>query len=296
MSVRTEAFFAALAEDLRAEALAIADLDARLDGVVERARAAWPRLLDDDRAFVGHVARTRRGADELSAALADLQAPDLCLAWACARGDADAILEIERRSFGDLEHVWRRYPSIRRDLEDIKQTVRARLFVGEGDEPPKIVEYSAKGTLKSWMRVVFTNLLSNLARQGAREIPVDEALLEALPDRAEGVEVRHVKELYREDLRAAFVQAIEGLTSREKNVLRYCFAEGLAIEQVAAIYGVHRSTAGRWLSLARQSLVAALRADLIARLRISDHELESVLRVALSEVEITLAKYLRVRP
>ena len=162
-----------------------------------------------------------------------------------------------------------------------------------GSIAPKIG--CSAGTLRSWVRVVITNMLANMFRREAREVPIDDALLLALPDRGDAADVAHLKEVYREEFRAAFERAVSELTPREKNMLRYAFAENLTPEQIGAIYGVHRSTAGRWLSLAQESLVAAIRSDLTQRLKVSDAELQSVLRGVMSQVQITLARYLRVR-
>jgi RNA polymerase sigma-70 factor (ECF subfamily) len=138
--------------------------------------------------------------------------------------------------------------------------------------------------------------VANLATRESKEIPVAEDLLHALPDGSDTLEVSHLRKVYKDAFRDAFVGAVEGLTSREKNVLRYRFADGLSVEQVAAIYGVHRATAGQWLSLARESLATAMRARLVERLHLSQDELHSALRLALSRLDITLVRYLRVRP
>lgn len=287
----SQAFDAALPSELRSNA----DFTPTLASLVATARQAWPSLDFDDAASVMHLGATRRPGETLTESLAGLHVADLCLAWSAARQSELAMREVEARCFPDLDHAWRRYAYLGRDLDDVRQILRTRLFLGEDGHAPKLLDYRGKGTLRSWMRVVITNLLANVFRRDAKEVPIDDALLLALPDRGDAAEVAHLKDVYREEFRAAFVRAASELTSREKNMLRYAFAENLSIDQIAAIYNVHRTTAGRWLTSAQESLVAAIRKDLTQRLNVSDDELQSALRGVMSQVQITLARYLRVR-
>jgi RNA polymerase sigma-70 factor (ECF subfamily) len=70
--------------------------------------------------------------------------------------------------------------------------------------------------------------------------------------------------------------------------------DGLGIDQIAAIYHVHRATAARQLNQARAALVEATRERMRAALRISEPELESILRMIMSDV--TLRHELARRP
>jgi RNA polymerase sigma-70 factor (ECF subfamily) len=291
-----EAFLDALPSRARTEAEATPELPELLRQVCAAAAQEWPELLDDDASFLAHVASTLREGEPVGAALGRIRAGDLCLAWACARGSRAALEQIESLYFGELRQVLRRHAHLGKDVEDLEQILRTRLFVGEGQTGPKILEYAGTGSLRGWMRAVFANLALNVATRESREIPVADDLLVALPDGGDTLEVSHVKEVYKDAFREAFVRATSELTSREKNVLRYRFADGLSIEQIASIYGVHRATAGQWLSLARESLAASMRRHLVERLRLSPDDMQSALRLALSHIEITLARYLRVRP
>ncbi len=289
---RVKTFIDRLPEALRIEAEGLENLARLLDEIVNVAGEAWPELFDETR-FVQYLADTRRATDALGPSLSQIHAADLCLAWASSEGNAVAIARVEVECFGDLEYVVGRYQYLGKDLADIKQSIRERLFVGENGGAPKIRDYSGKASLRSWLRVVFTNFVSNVAGRASREVPVDDALLYALPDTAEAAEIAHLKDVYSTEFRAAFVNAVERLSSREKNVLRYTFADGLTLDEIAAIYSVHRSSAARWLFDARESLGAAMRADLIERLKLSEHEVASILRLAASRVDITLTRYLR---
>jgi RNA polymerase sigma-70 factor (ECF subfamily) len=58
---------------------------------------------------------------------------------------------------------------------------------------------------------------------------------------------------------------------------------------------VHRATAARWLEGARDAILATTRARLMERLEISPSELESIIRLVLSRLEINLRPLLRRR-
>ena len=51
---------------------------------------------------------------------------------------------------------------------------------------------------------------------------------------------------------------------------------------------MHRATAARWIIRVRQRLIEDTRARLLALLRVGDDELESVLRLIRSELDISI--------
>lgn len=270
------------------------DADAALSRALGAARRAWPDYVDDI-ALARHLAHQVQENDELPAVLEQLHVADLALADACARGDVRAIADFERLYFGDLERAWRGRSIDASDLEDAKQLLRARLFVGEEDTAPKIVSYAGRGTLRGWMRAVIANQMVNVGRRSGREVPVaaDDAVFAALPGSLDDLETAHMKAIYKDAFREAFLSALEDLSAGEKNVLRYRFAENLSVQQIAAIYGIHRETAGQRVAQARAALEASIRARLVARYRMSEPELRSVLRIAVSQIDVTLARVLR---
>jgi RNA polymerase sigma-70 factor (ECF subfamily) len=245
----------------------------------------------EEEALAARLAQCVEASDPLPSVLDDLHVVDLALALACARGSAAAIAAFEGLYFGDLEHAFRGRSIGGMDLDDTKQILRARLFV-EGDAPPKILGYAGRGTLRGWMRAVIAHQVMNMARRGRREVHADDALFAALPSDGDDAETRRMKRLCTAAFRRAFLGALEALSPAERNLLRYRYAEGLSIQQIAVLYGVHRETAGIKLAQARASLERAVRGDLVAHLRVAQSELESVVRVALSEIDITLSRVL----
>src|SRR5262249_16886073 len=105
-------------------------------------------------------------------------------------------------------------------------------------------------------------------------------------------ELDYVKKQYRDDFREAFQTALEQLSVRERNVLRHSFLYDLSIDQISAIYHVHRATAARWIAKAQDKVLAQTKRHLTKRLRLSRSECESLVRSLRSRLDITLRRFL----
>ncbi|MBE7450700.1 MAG: hypothetical protein HS111_17930 [Kofleriaceae bacterium] len=101
-----------------------------------------------------------------------------------------------------------------------------------------------------------------------------------------------MKRTYAREFQAAFTEALAGLGAREQTLLRYHHVDGLNIDEIGAIYRVHRVTAFRWLEKAKEKLVDATLVVARARLNVSARELESVLRLIRSQVHLSLVRHL----
>src|SRR5690606_23900548 len=63
---------------------------------------------------------------------------DVILAWACARGDAAALVVFDREFLGRTVPVLRRLGCDGDEIDDVLQEARERLLVGGPDTPPRI--------------------------------------------------------------------------------------------------------------------------------------------------------------
>ena len=105
-----------------------------------------------------------------------------------------------------------------------------------------------------------------------------------------------LRERCREELRAALVAAVAGLESRERTLLRLSLRDRLTVDQLGALFRVHRSTAARWLQALQAKLSAATRARLAERLKLEAAEVESLIRAIGSRLDISLAGPLEPSP
>jgi RNA polymerase sigma-70 factor, ECF subfamily len=281
-----EAFRARLPASVPAEGLRFGLADA-----LGRAAAVHPELPHDAVAFAAHIGGHLQGGD-VAAELATMRVDDLLLAWAAGTGHPRAIAAFEAAFFPDVTPILARVLGDTSERDEVMQRLRERLFVGGEDRRPAALDYAGRGSLRNWVRVSVGRIALNLATRGPRETPVDDELLAALSGAEDDPELACVRARCRDELRRSFDAAARALTPRQRNLLRHAFVDGLGIDQVGSLYGVHRATAARWLAAARGKLLDGLAADLRARLDLDGDEVQSLLRWAQSHVELTLERCL----
>jgi len=285
---------------LRAPLEAVPDLQRRLWALVAEGRAAWPDVQLEPRTLVAFVAARldpHLESGDPADALDGLRAADLYLACACAGGSTTAIGSFERHYMKEVDIALARMRIGPPRLQDVKQLVRQRLFVGSGAAGGggggKIGEYAGRGDLRRWVRSVAVRTCLNDLRKGKHEILTDDDQLiaqQAMP--GDDPEIAYMKRTYASEFRQAFTEALAGLGAREQTLLRYHHVDGLNIDEIGAIYRVHRVTAFRWLEKAREQLVTSTLDTLRARLRLTARELDSVLRMIRSQVHLSLIRHL----
>ena len=125
--------------------------------------------------------------------------------------------------------------------------------------------------------------------QGARERG-DEALAELAS--GDDPEVAALRAAAGDQLRAAFAAALAALAPRERTLLRQHHLDGVSLDRLAATHGVHRATVARWLAAARQAVADGTRDELMARLGLGTGEVASVVRLAQSQLDLSLRRHL----
>src|SRR5258706_14158617 len=277
-------FLDAAPATVKAALEAIPDLDRRLWSIVAEGRAAWPAVAVDAVDVVAFIAR-QVTPDLAEAALDGLRPADLYLAAGCAKQLTSAIAAFDRDYIREVDIALARMRIGAPRLSDVKQLVRQRLFVGGGTagaptSPGKIAEYGGRGDLRRWVRSVAVRTCLNDLRKGKREILVDDDhLIAQHAISQDDPEVEYMKRTYSNEFKAAFSDALKQLGAREQTLLRYHHVDGLNIDEIGAIYRVHRVTAFRWLEKAKEQLVRSTLELLPAKLKLPADELQSVLRM-----------------
>jgi RNA polymerase sigma-70 factor (ECF subfamily) len=253
--------------------------------VWKTARKAWPGVevpLERFASFFDERA-ARGGAGEL-------HGDDLYLACACLAGDRAAL-----RAFDALlEEVARKLRRVAPNdeaLADAKQAAR-RLVMARGDRPAALSDYNGRGALGGWLRIVLGRELLTLRRQAARELRADTGELAAVVDREDDPETAYLKTHYRREFKEAFAAAMARLDDDERRALRYAIVERLGIDDVARLEGVHRATAARQVARARARLSEETRGVLRDKLKLDAAQLDSVLRLIDSQVDVSVRRLL----
>jgi RNA polymerase sigma-70 factor (ECF subfamily) len=254
------------------------------DPPLSAGRAAWPGVPLDAERFNAWLAERSPG---------DAPAPhatDLYLACACAEGAAEALAAFEAHFGPGIDAALARMRLDAATIDDIRQLVRQKLFVAPA---PAIRDYRGVGELGAWVRVVTVRTALNHLRDQRGELPLDEGMLLAMIVPGNDPELELMKRAYRDQFRAAFGEAVAALPARSRLLLSMHFIDGLPIERIGAVHRVHRTTASRWLADAQASLLAATRAGLMTRLHIGRAELDSIMRLIQSNLELNLDSLLK---
>lgn len=262
------------------------DLESELERVIARARAAWPDIHVDGDQFAQFLGSRIRLEE-----LANARAEDLWIACACACGVPLALAAVEARYLPDVDAALTKMRISKDRVDEVKQGLRKLLFVGDGESPPRIGDYRGSGDLRAWMRVTAMRAALKLNRKHGRETELDDAILEArAPD--DDPELAYMKRAYRATFKTAFQEALDSLNSRERTLLKQQIVDGLGIDEIGALYEVHRATAARWLAAAREKLLLRTRRTFMVRARLSGDECESVMRMVRSQLDVSLHRRL----
>lgn len=272
---------AALPEARRGETSAI-------PGAWAAVREAWPQLVDAPAGFFARVLPRVAG----EAPLAEVVWADLALADACLRGLPAALTAFEEQHGAALEGALAAAGLPAETRGEALQRLRLRLLVAE-EGAPRLASYAGRGSLRAWLKVAAVRealmLVRAAGRRAAHEVAVDDAALLEGAALADDPELLMVRERCREALREAFTAAIDALDSRERTLLRLSLRDRLGVEQLGALFRVHRATAARWLAAVRTKLHAAVRSRLAARLNIGTGEVESIIRAVGSRIDLSLS-------
>ena len=269
---------------------------ARLTGELLAARARWPEATAvTDAAVVTAIATRLAAQKDPAAAIARLRLEDLLLALWCATGDARAITAFEQLHRVDLEAALARFRRLAVTADELRQLLRIKLFVASEGRAPRIADYSGFGFLQNWVRVTTLRVLVDLAR-GERARRVEELLADddllGLPALGPDLASRYSRDQVSRAIKHAFANAVAALAPRQRNFLRHAQVDSLTLDQIAALYGIHRATVARTLAQARTELAEATRRELATTLGIAADALDSVVRAADSRIDLSLSRVL----
>lgn len=250
-----------------------------------RGAARWPSLAVDPAQFARYLGQ-RLGAlspDEAQAA----QLEDLLLVCCCVAREPQALEALQTIIAHEVATALRSTHEAKITAAELAQAVSVKLLVAENGGATRLEAFRGVGALAKWVRIVATRLVWDLAEargDDKAEPLADELLSNAAFDT--DPEKSTIKLEQRALFKQAFAAALATLTSRQRNVLRLTYGQGLTAGEVGALYGVHRVSVARWLAEARQEVESAVRAELLARTK--DPELAATL-LKLSDSYLSLS-------
>jgi len=266
-------------------------LEPVLERLIGQARAAHPEVAFSPAASARALAATVAGEAHPVATLEIVHGVDFLLARAVLEGDRAATRALDQLVTLAAATAMR-VDSNQAFIDEVAQQLRERLLVGSRDGGPRLHEYRGRGALLAWARVIAVRLAVN-----AKSVPhaAEESLgPEALhPAETRDPERRLLSEAQSGLLQRAFASALGALAPDERMLLRYHLIDQLNFEQMAVLFGSHRSTISRRVAQVRERLLEETRRALQESLGVPSTEVSSLLRVAPAHLDPSLVGLLR---
>lgn len=268
-------------------------IEQSLQRIVEAARKAHPGLQLADELFVRFLAPVLAKHRGVAAPL-ERHAGDLLLAAALCVRSASALAAFERRLAPVARRSARRIDPSPDAVSEATQRLRVKLLVGDRDKLPGISAYDARTDLEAWIAAAALWQALDIQRSRGRLAPAEELDFQTLEQRSgrRSAESLYMKQAHRGALEQALAAAVAELSARDRNVLRMHFVDGLNIEALGDLYGVHRATVARWIARSREALLANVRARVGRTMAQSGGSVDDVISLLRSDLELSLSRLL----
>ena len=269
------------------------ELHAMLEAAYLAAETRWQQVSVGPKAFVDFIALRLPASEPWPERLRSLQLEDLYLACACARADDEAARIFLREFTPKVDGIFRDSPLAGVSAHDFRHRVVTHILVPKHGEVPRIAKYGGKGELRYWVGVVAGRLLADLARARSGPEPTAPERLTVLPSPDDSPEAAYLRHYYREQFEAALQQAFADLEPRDRDLLRFHVVDQMPTATIAMLFDIHRGTAARWLKEAREKLLWETHARLVDHFDIPRGELESILRLVKSQLDLSVRRLLQ---
>jgi RNA polymerase sigma-70 factor (ECF subfamily) len=256
----------------------------------EQARRVWPETTLEIRPYARHLGeRVAELENEWESVLVSLRTSDLYLACACVHRAPGALSAFESAYLEKLDLRLAAVHESETFLDDVRQALRCRLFVGDAEHPPRIGGYSGRGSLGGWVFVTARRVALSMLRHrdcGAYQVAVADAAV------GDDLEFQYFRNHFKCEFQAALKEAFTTLTDRERVVMHLNCVRGISLERIGMMYEVNQSTVSRWLGTARQSLRKQTWQRLARRHHLSPDEVSSFRRLLLDELDLSVFRLL----
>lgn len=244
-------------------------------------------------------AESRKAAGEF---LSSLNADDLCLAVACAKGDDAAWEDFFRDYRGYMVSVARTMTQDAGAAEQLADSTFAELYglrESGGSRVSKFSFYSGRGSLRGWLRAVVFQLSADHHRQSSRLVQTEEPedmdrLAHAIekPERRNTTDLEYVRDRYRDAVVASLRRAIEDLEARERLLLAYYYYDEMTLREIGQLFDVHEATISRWLTKVQKRIRKLVEKGLARDHRFNRREVAEAIELAAEQMDITVGDYL----
>jgi RNA polymerase sigma-70 factor, ECF subfamily len=260
---------------------------AKFESLLRRSEAAWPELDVERASFIEWL---RAELPTIGVPTLDKShATDLFLAFGCIQGSPAALRAFDVHLLSQVARYIAPVHASASLADDVRQELRERLFLADGDKLPRIATYRGQGPLGAWIRAAAIRTALNLLRQGGR---VPAARAEDVGLSCGDPEIDYVRATYADEFRAALESVVASRQPQDRDLLRLHYLDQLNIEEVGARLGVHRATIARRLLRVRETILRETCARLRLRLGLDEQELGTLLALAREDATVSFARIL----
>jgi RNA polymerase sigma-70 factor (ECF subfamily) len=252
--------------------------------VLDRAIAERPGFVADLTTFTAYIERLPVSN------LASLHAGDLLLAHGCLLRNAEMLAVFERELMAQVPAFLAPITADAEVVQEVQQLTRYRVLVGDRGAP-RLTEYSGRGPLGGWLRVVAVRLALDLLTKRAPALVSEEHALEQAALSSDP-ELDYIKAQYREDVKRAFSSALAALDGADRRLIRFALLDGLTVNEIAVVCRIHRTTVMRSLARIREFLISSVRRSLVDQLRCDYGEADRIVALTRSRLELSWSRLL----
>ena len=260
---------------------------ARAEAQLEAARAAWPGLEVESGAFLDYLGERLRGEAEAGEAMLRNLA-DLYLACGCALVSPAAIDQLEARFLSQVRAFISGIDASPDFADEVRQALREHLLLARDGRAAHIADYTGRGPLSRWLRVSAQRIALNLRRGHKPQAALSDDGRVAARD----PEMEYLRKSSQGEFTKALRAALAALTVHERNLLRLHFVDGLSTTEIAPLFQAHRTTIRRQINECQAGLILQVRGSLRERLRLSESQVDSLMREGRQSLEVSLSTLL----
>ena len=246
----------------------------------------WPGLANVTlKDFAWHVQNL-----EISELDLERHGEDLYLALACGKADPEGVRILQDRFFPTLDEFLVRSGFGGPLRQDVFQQLLLHLCAGE---EPRILTYAGRAALSSWLRVatyrfaIYLGQSSELQSNRETDVTLNQLVSSDVNPEIQGA-INKAKPLFQ----AALQKVMDDLSDGDRTLLRLCYLDGLTIDGIGTLYGVHRATAARWICDIRNNILKTVKSTLVEDFGLHASEFESLAFLVHSELHLSLKRVL----
>jgi RNA polymerase sigma-70 factor (ECF subfamily) len=261
-----------------------------LDRALERARRVWPQVDIPSAQFSAFLGERVPAATPDG--VAALRVEELYLTCGCLSRSTAALKAFEESYRPALMSAADRVLRDRVAADELVHDLWTVLILSEPPARAKLTDYQGTGSLRSWLSAVAARRAIDLLRAQGREAPSDAAV--PLEETELGdLELDVLRTDYAAHFREAVEESFRELPLKERNALRLYYLDRIPLSQVSKMFHVDKSTLSRALASTRERVLERTRALLKDRLGVGSTDLDSLMRLLGSDLELSIERILK---